>query len=170
MPFKILLQRNAAMDKKCFDAVVDKKSKLLILGSFPSEISLKANFYYGNKNNRFWNTLAEYFCETISDKIESKKAFLAKHNIALWDIIKETSLKGSSDLLFKKENYFVNNIADLLQNHPKIKAIFCNGKTSFDIARKHFPQLCFVYLPSTSPANVSFSKELWFKALDNVFK
>lgn len=42
------------MDKLCFEPVFNKNSVVLILGSFPSEKSLKQGFYYGNKNNRFW--------------------------------------------------------------------------------------------------------------------
>ena len=41
-----------------FPPFYTETSRLLILGSFPSVLSRKQNFYYGNPRNRFWNTLA----------------------------------------------------------------------------------------------------------------
>lgn len=63
------------MNKLCFESVSDKNSKVLILGSFPSEKSLKEGFYYGNKSNRFWRILFEYFDEKLVDDIQSKRNF-----------------------------------------------------------------------------------------------
>ncbi len=158
------------MNKLCFEPVSDKNSKVLILGSFPSEKSLKEGFYYGNKSNRFWKILFEYFDEKLVDDIQSKKKFLLTHKIALWDIVKTTNLKGSSDLKLQNQVIEINDISSFLQTHQNIKAIFCNGKTSYEIAKKYFPNVNFIYLPSTSPANVSFYKQIWFENLDKVFK
>lgn len=158
------------MYKVCFEAVANEKSKVLVLGSFPSEKSLKVNFYYGNKSNRFWKVLAEYFNEKIGESIDEKKQFLLAHNIAIWDIVKSTNLKGSSDNTLQKEEFEINDIASFLHSHKNVKAVFCNGKTSHKIASQAFPDIDFIYLPSTSPANVSFSKQVWFDALDSVFK
>ncbi len=158
------------MNKLCFEPVSDKNSKVLILGSFPSEKSLKEGFYYGNKSNRFWKILFEYFDEKLVDDIQSKKKFLLTHKIALWDIVKTTNLNGSSDLKLQNQVIEINDISSFLQTHQNIKAIFCNGKTSYEIAKKYFLNVNFIYLPSTSPANVSFSKQIWFENLDKVFK
>ena len=40
-----------------FEPVIDQNSRVLILGSFPSVKSRQMGFYYGNKRNRFWNTV-----------------------------------------------------------------------------------------------------------------
>ena len=45
--------------KAGFEPVFDERSRLLILGSFPSVKSRKVQFYYGNKQNRFWKTVCE---------------------------------------------------------------------------------------------------------------
>ena len=37
----------------CFEPVVDKNSKILILGSFPSVKSREINFYYGKNKIKF---------------------------------------------------------------------------------------------------------------------
>lgn len=36
----------------------DKDSEILILGSFPSQKSREAQFFYGHMQNRFWRVLA----------------------------------------------------------------------------------------------------------------
>ena len=153
------------MNIECFAPVIDNDCKILILGSFPSVKSREIGFYYGNKQNSFWKILAEYFDEMIEDDIDYKKEFLLKHNIAIWDIVKSSSLKGSSDSELKNNILEINDLNLLLKKYPNILAIFCNGKASLDIAQKYFPNIDFDYLPSTSPANVSFSKQVWFEKL-----
>mgnify|MGYP001152353708 FL=1 len=70
-----------------FDPVYDKASKVLILGSFPSVKSRRVEFYYGNPQNRFWRVVCSYFGESIPESTESKREFLKRRNIALWDIV-----------------------------------------------------------------------------------
>ena len=58
---------------KGFEPIYDINSKVLILGSFPSVKSRAVGFYYGNKQNRFWNMLSKVLNENIPDEIEEKK-------------------------------------------------------------------------------------------------
>lgn len=147
----------------CFEPVIDKKSKVLILGSFPSVKSREINFYYGNKQNRFWKVLEEFFDEKVPENADGKRAFLLAHHIALWDIIGSSTIKGSSDNELVKKIDSVNIIPKLLQDFPTIQAVICNGKASYNLTTKYFPNITAIYLPSTSPANVSFKKEAWFE-------
>ena len=62
------------------DPIVFEDSRILIVGSMPSAISLKEQMYYANKNNRFWKILEEIYQE--NDKIKLLKV----SHIALWDI------------------------------------------------------------------------------------
>lgn len=62
------------------DPIVFEDSRILIVGSMPSAISLKEQMYYANKNNRFWKILESIYQE--NDKIELLKV----SHIALWDI------------------------------------------------------------------------------------
>lgn len=152
----------------CFEPVVDKNSKILILGSFPSVKSREINFYYGNKQNKIWKIFENFFKEKIGENIENKKAFLLSHKIAMWDIVKSSNIKGSSDSDILKNNYEINDILKLLKKYPNIKNIYCNGKLSYNLTLKYFPNLKVNYLPSTSPANVSFKLEPWNKALESI--
>ena len=41
-----------------FDPIYDERSRVLVLGSFPSVKSRQNEFYYGNPQNRFWRVIA----------------------------------------------------------------------------------------------------------------
>ena len=41
-----------------FEPVFDERSRVLMLGSFPSVLSRANAFYYGNPQNRFWRVTA----------------------------------------------------------------------------------------------------------------
>lgn len=151
-----------------FNPVANNESKVLILGSFPSVKSREIKFYYGNKQNRFWKVLEEYFGEKVPENTDGKRAFLLAHHIALWDIVASSTIKGSSDNELIKKIDSVNDIPKLLQDFPTIQAVICNGKASYSLTTKFFPNISAIYLPSTSPANVSFKKEAWFKAFKNL--
>ena len=156
---------------KGFEPVYTLNSEVLILGSFPSVKSRQYGFYYGNKQNRFWKMLEGVFNENISDDIESKKEFLIKHNIALFDIVSESDLKGSADYSLVKSSHRTSDISMLLPPCTSVKKILCNGKMAYDILMKNYtlkiPVIC---MPSTSPANVSYNYSLWEKELEFLVK
>ena len=134
-------------------------SKILILGSFPSIISRKENFYYAHPQNRFWKILSIIYNEEIKNDIESKKLFLKKHNIALFDVCASCNIKGSSDLSIK--NVVPNDISNIL-NNSNIKKIYLNGKTASKLYEKLLKKsisLETISLPSTSPANAKYRLE-----------
>ena len=130
--------------------------------------SRELGFYYGNKRNRFWAVLSEFFKCEIPETVEEKKNFALKHNIALWDIVTSCEIIGSRDDTIK--NFTVANIERVLQN-SKICLIILNGGKSYEIFIKNYPSLSVpnIKLPSTSQANVSFKKEAWINALQRVF-
>lgn len=151
-----------------FPPVYDGQSRLLILGSFPSVKSRENGFYYGNPGNRFWPVLASILNEPLPHGNEEKKALLLKNGIALWDCIASCEITGSSDSSIR--DAVPNDIASLLQK-TQIKAVFTNGKAADAVYRKYvLPQTGIeaVCLPSTSPANASYTLERlrgeWAKA------
>ncbi len=154
---------------KGFEPFYSSDSQILILGSFPSVKSRQVEFYYGNPQNRFWSVLAEFFGETKPTSVADKKAILAKHGIALWDIVTECEIKGSMDSDIK--NYRVADIENLLQK-IKVRLIILNGSKAYEIFLKRYRDIEaeYIKMPSTSPANTRFSKEEWFDALSRVFK
>jgi len=156
---------------KGFDAVYNKHSKVLILGSFPSVKSREQGFYYGNKQNRFWKMLELCFNEKIENNIDNKKYFLLKHNIALFDVVIESDLKGSADLTLSKSNKKIADLSFLLPPNTDVQKILCNGKTSFDLVVNNLKtNIPINYMPSTSPANPRFNYEIWIKELSLILK
>ena len=152
-----------------FEPVYNSDSILLILGSFPSVKSREIQFYYGNKQNRFWRTLCSYFGENIPHSVEDKRQFLLNHRIALWDIVTQCEITGSKDDTIK--NFKVADIKTLLQN-SKIKYIILNGSKAYSIFCEHYSAIGIPYkkLPSTSPANTRFDEKEWNDAISSAFR
>ena len=139
--------------------VFDRNSKILILGSFPSVKSREGHFFYPHPQNRFWKTLAGVLDVPVPDTIDEKKTFLLSHRIALWDVIASCSIEGSSDSSIRD---VVPNDLSVILSTADIRAIFCNGKTSWNYYRKYQEAVTgipAVSLPSTSPANAAWSLE-----------
>ena len=139
--------------------IFNKKSKILILGSFPSVKSRQQLFFYGHPQNRFWKVVATVFESEMPKTIDDKKTFLLNNGIALWDVIASCDITGSSDSSIKKPK--PNDIALILKT-TNIKSIFTNGKTAqkyYDALIKPVVNREAICLPSTSPANALWSFE-----------
>ena len=139
-----------------FKPVIFKESRVLILGSFPSVKSREVDFYYGNKNNRFFKILEVIFDEKIGESKEAKIDFLRRHKIALFDVVKSCEIVGSSDSSLSVKE--VNDIGKLIEN-TDVEKILLNGKKAFEIFQKYIKidKVKYFYIPSSSPANASFS-------------
>ncbi len=131
--------------------VYTKKAKVLILGSMPSVTSREMGFYYAHPQNRFWKTLEQVYQEKIGPSKKEKIAFLKKHHIALFDVLKSCDIVNSSDVSIK--NPIPNDLVSLL-NKTEIQAIFTTGKKAYELYKK----FCYpvtnrdaIPLPSTSP-------------------
>ena len=139
------------------DPVYDQNSRILILGSFPSVKSRELEFFYGHPQNRFWRVQAAVFDQNMPESVEDKKAFLLRNRIALWDVIGSCEISGSSDSSIK--NVTVNDISGILKA-ADIQQIFVNGKTADKYYNRYLRKRIgrdAICLPSTSPANASFS-------------
>ena len=142
-----------------FEPVYDENAKILILGSFPSVKSREQKFYYGHPQNRFWKVLAACFCADVPVTIEEKKKFLLTHQIALWDVIEECDIVGSSDSSIR--NVVPNRMEQIL-DVAEIRAIFANGDKAYQLFLKYCKkegQPPLYKLPSTSPANAAWRFE-----------
>lgn len=142
-----------------FPPVYDESAEILILGTFPSVKSRENDFYYGHPQNRFWKLLAILCDEEQPKTIEEKTALLLHHHIALWDVIHHCEIKGSADQSIEKAE--ANPIPNLLKE-TQIKTIYCNGKKAYELYQKFFKgkiDADVQYLPSTSPANATWSLE-----------
>ena len=129
-----------------FAPVYDTNSKILILGSFPSVKSREQQFFYGHPQNRFWKVIAE------------KKRLLLENRIAVWDVIAECEIVGSSDSSIR--NAVPNDLHQIL-DAAQIQHIYTNGGTAKRLYEKFQKDLAvpMTGLPSTSPANAAFTMD-----------
>ncbi len=137
--------------------VYDNRSRILILGSFPSVRSREEGFFYGHPRNRFWTVLAHLLDEPIPLSTDEKKAFLLSNRIAVWDVICSCTVSGSSDSSIR--DVVPNDLTPIL-SAADIRAIFVNGRTAEKLYRAWIEpktgRPC-VLLPSTSPANAAWN-------------
>ncbi len=149
-----------------FPPIFDQNSKILILGSMPSPKSREIGMYYAHPKNRFWKILSIVLNDDFPLSNEDKKAFLLKHNIAVWDVLKSCEIVGASDSSIR--NPKVNNF-NLIFNNCKISAVFTLGKTATKIY-KSMTGNDSIYLPSTSPANCAIKDEELIKNFEIILK
>ncbi|MFH1996581.1 MAG: DNA-deoxyinosine glycosylase [Candidatus Omnitrophota bacterium] len=152
----------------CFPLIINKNSKVLILGSFPGITSRRKNEYYGHSRNSFWKLVFDLLEEGIpSDDYRKKIRILKKHRVGLWDVVASCGIQGSSDSDIKE--YTQNDIDAILKKYKNIKAIFANGKKAYKILHETLrTKIHLNYLPSTSPAHTmpfKDKKDQWKKIL-----
>ncbi|MBT3464348.1 DNA-deoxyinosine glycosylase [archaeon] len=136
--------------------IIDKNTTLLILGSYPSVMSLRKKEYYANPSNDFWRIISFVIDFDIEWKwYDDKIKIILKHKIGLWDVYKEADREGSKDVAIKG---FIPNDFSVLKNH-NVKNILCAGKEAYRSFEKLKVGIPFHYLPSTSAANRITSKE-----------
>ena len=144
-------------------AVCGDSPRVLILGSFPSEMSLERQEYYGNPQNKFWRIMDAVlgigadlpYCRRVEE--------IKRRHIALWDVASECRREGSSDSSIR--DAVKNDIGGFLDANPSVRAIFLNGSTGagkmfsrfFKDFGSAYPDIDVLVMPSTSPANAAVS-------------
>ena len=144
-----------------FEPIFDERSRVLVLGSFPSVLSRENRFYYGNPRNRFWRIVAEALgeAEPAPGDVGAKRELLLRHGVALWDVIESCDVRGSSDASIR--NVVPADVARITRVAP-IGAVLCNGGTAGRLYRRWLEPVTGLpaeTLPSTSPANAAWSVE-----------
>lgn len=148
-----------------FPPVARADARVLILGSMPGTVSLVAHQYYAHPYNQFWHIMG-VLCDAGRDLPYARRLVrLQERGIALWDVFESCTRPGSLDASIEHSTAIVNDIPELLQRCPHIASICCNGTTSYTAFKRHLsapvarlrPNLRIERLPSTSPANASWS-------------
>lgn len=142
--------------------IVSSNTRLLILGSFPGSASLAKQQYYGHSQNQFWPILQAIWPSGAggisAGSYEKRSEWLLERGLGVWDVYASCERQGSLDTAIR--NPQVNDFAALLQRCPHLASVAHNGGESFRHA-KHTAELGLAVhkLPSTSPANASWSFE-----------
>jgi hypoxanthine-DNA glycosylase len=141
---------------RCFKPIVDKRSRVLILGSMPGPEALRKQQYYGFNGNHFWQIIPKIVGADRPEKYEEKIKLVRENRIALWDVLASCVRPGALDSAIK--NPTVNDVPSLLKKYPGIRAVFINGRFAHSLFLKHHSEILerpVFYMPSTSPANAA---------------
>ncbi|MGH7261417.1 MAG: DNA-deoxyinosine glycosylase [Nitrospiraceae bacterium] len=131
----------------------------------PGKASLKAQQYYAHPRNLFWRILADLVGASADFPYESRLQVCKSHGIALWDVLNSCIREGSLDSDIDNSSIAPNDFASFYRALRKMVQVFFNGAKAEEMYRKHvlaslgdeFKALKYQRLPSTSPANASWS-------------
>lgn len=143
--------------------LIGPDSRVLILGSFPSAASLAARQYYAHRQNHFWKILGTILGQPLHEMdYAAKQAAVLAAGLAIWDVYAACERAGSLDSAIRngKPNDFTRLRKSALTGRHLIDRVCFNGQA----AGRFAPQLQALgfetlILPSTSPANASWSFE-----------
>ncbi|AKB58590.1 DNA-deoxyinosine glycosylase [Methanosarcina barkeri] len=117
------------MKKQGFPPVIDVNTEILILGSLPSDVSIRKHQYYGHPGNDFWRLLGSIIREDLQNmNYQNRLETLKRNKIGLWDVFKAGKREGSEDTKIKDEE--INQFSMLKDMTPNLKLVLFNGKKS----------------------------------------
>jgi hypoxanthine-DNA glycosylase len=115
--------------------VVDKNSRVLILGTLPGDESIRQQRYYADPSNRFWSLLAAALGAPVGTSYPERLGFLATHRVALWDVLQSAERAGSEDSAIA--NPTPNHFDHLLAKFPGLQRLAFNGTRAETLWRQH---------------------------------
>jgi len=150
--------------------VIAQGTRLVVLGSFPGVSSLLAQQYYAHPRNQFWPIVGTLLgIDLIALPYPERLDAIRERGLGLWDVYAACMREGSLDSAIEAAE--PNDLAGLRRRAPKLAAIAHNGGESARHMRVTSSLGLPVYrLPSTSPANASWSFERKLAAWRDVFQ
>lgn len=153
--------------------VIGRGTRLVVLGSFPGAASLRAQQYYAHPRNQFWPIVGALLGipDLPTMPYVKRLAAVRERGLGLWDVYAACVREGSLDSAIEAAE--PNDLASLRQRAPGLQAVAHNGGESARHMRVTAALGLPVYrLPSTSPANASWSLERklasWRKVFESV--
>lgn len=142
----------------------------------PSVASLQVTEYYAHPRNAFWSLMQALFEVDRAWSYDNRAAALVRRGIAVWDVLESCERPGSLDAAIDPSSMQPNDLAGLLKTYPSIRTLFFNGQMAATVFRRHqlpvlgdiIAEIACHRLPSTSPANASWSFERKLAAWEQV--
>ena len=149
--------------------VIAPHTRLIVLGSFPGKASLQAGQYYAHPRNHFWPIVSALWgVNLLAMPYAQRLEAIRTHGLGLWDVYARCERQGSLDTAIRNAEF--NDLAGLKKIAPALRAIAHNGGESARAMRRTATLgVAAVRLPSTSPANASWSFERKLAAWRAVF-
>ena len=150
-----------------FAPISGEDARILILGSMPGKASLQAGQYYAHPRNAFWAIIEAVYGIDRNLAYAERCARLVAQRVAVWDVLKTCTRSSSLDSDIDATSIVINDFPAFLVRHPGIGRIYFNGAMAEKTFLRHvqpiltqpFTGLAKQRLPSTSPANASYSFE-----------
>jgi hypoxanthine-DNA glycosylase len=139
--------------------VLARHTRCIVLGSFPGAASLALQQYYGHPRNHFWPLLAAIWeVDLVAWPYRRRLAEVRRRGLGIWDAYASCRREGSLDAAIEEAQ--LNDFEGLARRAPGLRLVLHNGTESTRAARAlqalGWPTR---RLPSTSPANASWSFE-----------
>ncbi len=161
----------ADLRKRAFAPVVDERTRVLILGSLPGEVSLAERRYYAHPRNLFWHLVGHVLGQDLAGfDYEARLGALLEAGIGLWDTVASARRAGSLDAMIREPEHAP--LAELAARLPSLRAAAFNGRKSASIGRPQLVEapLALLDLPSSSPAYAALpltrKEQLWSRLAD----
>lgn len=153
---------------RSFGAVVDARTRVLILGSLPGVRSLAVAEYYAHPRNAFWTLLGSVLGRDLRALAYDARlaavlgagvglwdvvAAALGAGVGLWDVVAAARREGSLDSAIRAPE--LHDLAKLVRELPALAAVAFNGQTAAMLARRRgvdWGGVAQVALPSSSAA------------------
>jgi hypoxanthine-DNA glycosylase len=140
--------------KRSFAPVVDRDTRVLVLGSLPGEESLARGEYYANPRNHFWRLIGAVIGAELGPlPYPARLERLLEAGVGLWDTVGSATRRGSLDGNIR--GIEANRLAELVGTLPRLRAVGFNGGRSASLGLKALAgeaRAALLSLPSSSPA------------------
>jgi TDG/mug DNA glycosylase family protein len=138
--------------------------RAVVLGSFPSTVSLACHEYYASSGNRFWALMSELCNFSRDARYVARARAVSRKGIAVWDVLAACKREGAADAGIVRGSERPNDFREFFARHPGIDTICFNGKKAAECynrfvvpgLEKSAVGIRRVTLRSTSPANNAF--------------
>ena len=141
--------------------ILSPDTRLVVLGSFPGVASLVAQQYYGHPRNHFWPVLSALW-GLEGDAALQRRPYAERiaqaqvRGLGIWDVYASCLREGSLDSAIEQPE--LNALHRLREWAPGLRGIAHNGgESARHMKLTQALGLPVVRLPSTSPANASWS-------------
>ena len=112
-------------------------AEVLILGSMPSEESLRLKQYYAHPRNAFWPIMMNLLNSKPHLAYDERASLLINNRIAVWDTLRSCVRSGSLDSAIVDASIETNDFNAFFRQHREICHIFFNGQKSGQVYRKY---------------------------------